>query len=319
MAELALVPVLAERLPRIADMPPFTAGPPDPDAIAAFEAFGAPVGGYARPDVDVVDAVAPGPHGDVPVRIYCPPAGTATRGLVWVHGGGFVAGDLDMPESDVVARELTARANMVVVAVDYRLCVGGVHFPVPHDDVHAAVVWAATSSDLLPSGARWALGGASAGGNLAAGVAQRCRDEGTVVPDALVLAYAVVHDPVPDADDEQSARLEVLPAVLRFPAEARTFINRNFLGEHDSDVPYAFAGRGDVRDFPRTHIIVCEFDDLAPSGQLFAQQLGEAGVDVELEVVLGVPHGHLNIQGLTETLHSIDGIVGFLARQKERT
>ena len=134
------------------------------------------------------------------------------------------------------------------------------------------------------------------------------------MPDAVVLAYPVVHDPVPDADDEQMARLAGLPAVLRFPPEARAFINRNFLGENDSDVPYAFAGLGNVRGLPRTRIIVCEFDDLAPSGALFAQQLREAGVEVELEVVPGVPHGHLNIQGLPETLRSIDQIGAFLTR-----
>jgi acetyl esterase/lipase len=244
------------------------------------------------------------------------PHRTIPRGLVWAHGGGFIAGDLDMPETDVVARELAERANMVVVAVAYKLCVpmSGVHFPVPHDDVHAAFLWAATTSNLLAPGAPWSLGGGSAGGNLAAGVGQRLRDEGGVVPDALVLAYPVVHDPVPDSDDEHLARVATLPAVLRFPVEARGFLNKNFLGENDSDVPYAFAGMGNVDDLPRTRVIVCEFDDLAPSGELFARQLRDAGVEVELEVVPGVPHGHLNIQGLPEALHSIEEIGTFLTR-----
>ncbi len=119
-------------------------------------------------------------------------------------------GDLDMPEADVVGREVAHRAGAVVVSVDYRLCHGGVHFPVPHDDVHAAFVWAATEADLLPNGARWAIGGASAGGNLAAGVAQRLRDDGAPVADALVLAYPVLHDPLPAGSEEHQARVASL-------------------------------------------------------------------------------------------------------------
>jgi acetyl esterase len=313
MTEPALSPVLAERLPTIAALPPIGAGPPDPAAIAVFEAFSAPVGGYVSPEVDVVETVAPGPHGDVPVRIYRPLDGLATHGLVWAHGGAFMFGDLNMPETDGVARELAARSGTVVVAVDYRLCIGGVHFPVPHDDVHAAFVWAALESGLLPSGAPWAVGGASAGGNLAAGVAQRLRDEG-VVADALVLAYPVVHDPVPDGTDEQRNRVDSLPPVLRFPPEARGFINRNFLGEHGPDVAYAFAGMGDVSGLPRTLIILCDYDDLTPSGEEFAHQLQAVGGHVEVERVNGVTHGHLNVAGLPEALASIATIDRFLTR-----
>jgi acetyl esterase len=309
-----LVPVLAERLSLVVDVPPFGPGPPDAASIAAFDAFGAPIDGYEKPDVDVFDTVAPGPHGDVPVRVYRPRRRQAHRGLVWAHGGAFIGGDLEMPESDVVARELADRDGIVVVAVDYRLCNGGVHFPVPHDDLNAAFLWAVDVSGLLPTGAPWSVGGASAGGNLAAGVAQRRRDEGSAEPDSVVLAYPVLHDPLPDLSVEQRALLDTLPAVLRFPAEATAFLNRNFLGDRPSDVPYAFAALGDVRGLPRTRIIVCEFDDLAPSGAAYAQQLREAGVDVELEFVRGVTHGHLNVPGLAEMQRSIEGIVDFLTR-----
>lgn len=313
MTTPALVPVLAARLPLLEGAAPMLAGPPSPEDMAAFDAFGAPLDGYVVPEVQVEDAVVDGPHGPVPVRVYRPLDGSIpVRGLVWCHGGAFIGGHLDMPEADVVARELVARGGTVVVSVDYRLCHGGIHFPIPHDDVHAAYVWASTASGLLPDGSPWSVGGASAGGNLAAGVAVRLRDE-AVALDSLVLAYPVLHAPVPDGGPELAARVASLPSVLTFPPEATAFLNRNYLGDHDPDVPYAFAGRGDVVGLPRTRIIVCEFDDLLPSGEAFAAQLAAAGVPVEVERVAGVVHGHLNISGLDEATASIDGIAAFLA------
>ena len=194
MTELALDPILAERMPLLDGLPPMGEKPPTPDEMRRFGSFSAPVDGYVAPDVDVHDDVVPGPHGDVPVRVYRPAGGGSARGLVWAHGGAFIMGDLDMPEADVVARELVARGGITVVSVDYRLCHGSIHFPVPHDDLHAAFLWAATESGLLPAGSPWAIGGGSAGGNLAGGVAQRLHDEGAAL-DAVVLVGSEVAQP----------------------------------------------------------------------------------------------------------------------------
>jgi acetyl esterase/lipase len=275
-------------------------------------AFGRPVEGYAPPTVDVDERQAPGPNGPVRVRTYRPPSGLSTRGLVWMHGGAFMFGDLDMPEADAFSRELAARTGTTVVSVDYRLCRGGVHFPVPHDDVHAAFVWATDDSGLLPVGSPWAIGGASAGANLAAGVAQRLRDEGGIAPDRVVLAYPVVHDPVPPMSPQLQARIDALPPVLHFEPETTAWLNRNFLGEHPPDVPYAFAGLGDAAGLPPTYIVVCGFDDLLPSGVAYAEKLRTAGVEVQLEEADSVPHGHLNYLGLPPTLATIDRISAFL-------
>ncbi len=310
----AFVPELLERLPLLDNAKPLGGGPPDPASMAAFEAFNAPVEGYEVPQVEVVDTVAPGPHGDIPVRVYRSAGSTPTHGLVWCHGGAFIFGDLDMPESDTVARELAARRSMVVVAVDYRLCSPNVHFPVPHDDVHAAFVWAATNSELLPDGSRWSIGGASAGGNLAAGVTQRLvgEPEAVAVPASVVLAYPVLHHDLPESTPEHAARVESLPAILSFPAGARAWINATFLGGADPDVPYAFAALGDVTRFPPTFMTLADHDDLAPSGHAFAQQLAEAGVRVEVEMVEGVPHGHLNVGGLPAARASISAMADFM-------
>ncbi len=312
MSEPALVPILKSRLPLLANVRPISDGPPDPADIAAFDAFGAPVEGYRAPEVSTRDTTIGGPHGDIPIRIY-QPDGVASRGLVWAHGGAFMMGDLDAPEADSVGRELAARHGVAVVSVDYRLCLGGVHFPVPHDDVHAAFLWAANESGLVPDGAGWSVGGGSAGGNLAAGVGQRLRDEGGVQAEALLLGYPVLHFDLPEPSPEHAARAASLPSGLGFPEQARTMINRNFLGENPPEVPYAFAALGDVKDLPPTFLSLADHDDLTPSGEAFAELLRSAGVTVEVEFVKGVIHGHLNVAGLPEAMATIDAMAAFMA------
>src|SRR3954451_15666252 len=180
-------------------------------------------------DVATRDVDVPGPHGPVPVRIYTPESPTGAA-LVWVHGGGFLGGDLDMREADWTAREICARAGAVVVSVDYRLAVGGVCYPVPHDDVVAAVVW--TRDDAAAVGvdpARISIGGASAGGNLTAGAALELRDRDGWVPASLVLAYPALHAAVPAPSAALAAKLAELPPLLQGRAGDHT-LTINYLG-----------------------------------------------------------------------------------------
>ena len=312
MALPDLVPLLQERLPLLDGVPAHDDAPPDPADMAKRDAFSAAVPGYSPPAVDIEERQLDGPHGPVPVRIYRRDAGPAPAGLVWCHGGAFLGGDLDMPEADAVAREIAARTGAVVVSVDYRLCYGGVHFPVPHDDVHAVAVWAASLPEVPAD--RWSVGGGSAGGNLAGGVAQRLRDEGRP-PRSAALIYPVLHAPLPaSGDEEHDARMASLPPALRFTPESTAFLNANYLGPHAVDVPYAFPCLGDVAGLPPHLISLCEYDDLLPSGRRYAEQLADAGVDVEVELVTGVPHGHLNVAGLPEALTTIDRIGALITR-----
>src|SRR3712207_3561014 len=122
-----------------------------------------------------------------------------------------------MPEADWTAREICTRAGAVVVSVDYRLCVGGVTYPVPHDDPVAALRWVRDNAALVGVDAcRIALGGASAGGNLATGAALRVRDEDGWVPASLLLAYTTLHAVVPPPSPSLAALLTEVPRLLRF-------------------------------------------------------------------------------------------------------
>jgi xylan 1,4-beta-xylosidase len=143
----------------------------------------------------------------VPARRYAPPGESTDRAapLVWLHGGAFAWGDLDMAEADAVAAAV-AGTGREVVSVDYRRVPAfswvrklppgrpaGVRFPVPVDDVVDVFAWVRERSVH----GRVVLGGASAGACLAASAAVRFRDEGRAGPDRLVLAYGTFHAALP--------------------------------------------------------------------------------------------------------------------------
>jgi acetyl esterase len=262
----------------------------------------AAVGDYVAPSVPTRDASVPGPHGPVRVRHY---GGESPLTVVWLHGGGFGAGDIDMPEGDVVARELVARTGVAVVSVDYRLAVGGVRFPVPLDDVVAAVL--SVSGPVV-------LGGTSAGGNLALAAALRLRDSGAPPLAGLVLAYPYLHVVNPPAPRSLAARMEPLPLRVRFtPASVRAMVD-NYLGPL-ADTPPRYAYPGDDKDLsgmPRTLVIGAEYDDLLTSAVAGAAALRAAGVTVEEHFEPGVLHGHLNVPGLPGALRTLDRIGAWL-------
>jgi acetyl esterase/lipase len=282
-----------------------------PAVAAAQRDFFAPAPGYAAPDVRVVDRSAPGPHGDVGVRVYRrdDDDGGLGPGLVWLHGGGFRAGDLDMPEADAVARELCDRTRATVVSVGYRLVGDGVRFPVPHDDAFAAWQWAVREIGL--DGRRLALGGASAGGNLAAGVALRLRDAGQA-PAALLLAYPVLHRRLPPPASPMPADLDRLPPALRFPADAYARMFADYLGDAPPS-PYAIPAQGAADGLPATLVLTSEYDDLRATAEAFARQLREAGLSVRERREAGAVHGHLNVPGCEPFRRSVDAMAAFLA------
>lgn len=253
--------------------------------------------------VTTVDEVVDGPHGAVPVRLYRDAAATPTgRALVWVHGGAFIGGHLDMPESNWVSRELAAR-GIPVAAVDYTKCLGDVRYPVPSDDVLAA--WRHVrdaSANLLGVGSdALVLGGASAGSTLTAGAVTRLRDAGEPLPGGLVLVYPLVHPNGAEASAELDA------------SSPHGQLSLNYAGSMDALTdPHVFAGVGDGHGFPPTLVVVCELDDLRPSGEAFAATLAAAGVDVELHLEPGARHGHIDRPGDDGARRTISAVADWL-------
>ncbi|WP_101847418.1 alpha/beta hydrolase fold domain-containing protein [Zhihengliuella sp. ISTPL4] len=256
---------------------------------------------------DIHDHVLDGPHGPLRVRVYSPESPSG-HGLVWAHGGGFAGGDIDMPEADAVARAFADR-GIAVVSVDYALAPmttewstrlgaderGGVHYPVPHDEMVSAFRWAATS-DVASRG--WAIGGASAGGNLATGAALRLAHEGTDIPALTVLAYPTLQavQAAPDAD--LRALLDEDPSADVFTPDFVRGMYENYVGgDPDTADVYAIPGMAAptaLVTFPPTIMINDETDELRVSGEAFARSLTAAGVDVTALVEPNTTHGHLN-------------------------
>lgn len=231
------------------------------------------------------------------VRDYLPPSPADVPPLVWVHGGGFAGGSIDMPESDAVARFLAERGQLVRT-VDYRLApdlpeagplagAGEVHrYPAAQDDVLDAF------TQLAPEGKAF-LGGASAGACIAASAAMRLREELRPMPCGLVLAYGLFHARFPVHSDTEGITLR-----KRIDVESANWLSRmtlNYAGHPDRLTdPLIFPGEGDPRGLPATLILDAEHDSLRTSGKQFAQQLRDAQVRVEEDVIAGAEHGFLN-------------------------
>jgi acetyl esterase len=257
------------------------------------------------------DLTVEGPHGPVPVRVYGDPAGSDRPALLWIHGGGFVMGDLDMPEADWTAREICARTGALVVSVDYRLAVGGVHHPVPLDDCVAATRWLRdTATELGVDPARISLGGGSAGGNLATATALRLRDDDGWQPAALVPVYPVLHPALPAPSPDVAALLDDVPPALRFTPDGTAGMNANYLGGRPAD-GYSFPALADLAGLAPTLLVTAEYDDLRTTGEEFVDLLSAAGVDVRHAQADSMLHGFLN---LSASLAPVDDVLDLMAR-----
>lgn len=290
----------------------------DPELVAWIAAALPGEDEYVAPPVKSQDIVITHDTGACTVRVYTPESSREPRPMfVWVHGGAWAMGDLEGPEADTTAREVCARADAVVVSVDYRLAAGGVHYPVPLDDVVAAFLWAVGNADGLGADpARVCLGGASAGANLAAGAALRLRDQGATTPASLALFYPALHPQLPFLSQDFDAVMARLTPGMAFAAELFGPIVENYLGASLEQADcYAMPGLAeDLSGLPPTLIVNCEYDGLRASGERFAQQLGEAGVQVVLDTAVGVAHGHLTRPGHPETVRTTADLAAWVAR-----
>lgn len=230
------------------------------------------------------------------VRVY-PARDAHGAGLVWLHGGGFAHGDIDMPEADHVARVL-AGLGTTVVSVDYRLVHEGCRYPLPVDDVVTAWGWTLAHAPELGV-RRFALGGASAGANLAAGAALRMvHDGGQRVPDLMVLAYPTLLavQPAPPADLRAALDADAQADVFR-PDVVREMYEGYLGGPVDPAPVYAAPGLAtpeQLAEYPATLMVNGEIDELRVSGEVFAATLRAAGRDIEELIEPGTGHGHLN-------------------------
>ena len=235
----------------------------------------------------------PTPHGDVPVRVYdARPAGSAAPpALVWSHGGGWAAGDLDMPEAERVASAMASAIAGVAVSVDYTLVPAGARHPRPVEELVAVFDWAVGS--LGVDDHRVAMGGASAGAHLTACAALVLRDRRgpAPAPAALVLVYPAV-DPF---DGPYDARPEEVPAELWLgQAETSTLFRAYLDGGEDSSAVPSVPMRADLAGLPPTLVTTAGRDGLRAQAVAFVDRLRSAGVVVEHHDEPRKFHGYAN-------------------------
>jgi acetyl esterase len=245
---------------------------------------------FVPPDSLVISKrTVPGPPGDpdIEVCIITPrKLADPAPALYWIHGGGFVLGDID---GDMEApAHIVAALGAVVVSVEYRLAPEH-PFPAPAEDCYAGLTWLADSADELRIDlARLAVGGVSAGGGLAAAVALMARDRR-----GPALCLQVLD--IPDLDDRLSTpsmRAFTDTPVWDYPSAVLSW--QAYLGQERSvgTSPYAAPARAeDLSGLPPAYIVTCEFDPLRDEGIEYAQRLMQAGVPTELHHYPGTFHG----------------------------
>jgi acetyl esterase len=242
----------------------------------------APYLGEPAPLGAVADAVVAGPAGDIPVRIYRPDPERTLPALVYFHGGGWVIGEID--SVDRICRELALRADCVVINVGYRLAPEH-PFPAALEDA-----WAVTA-DVVRAPARYgadpravAVAGDSAGGNLAAVVAVRARDEG--VP----LVHQLLVYPVMDAAMDTPSYAEFGVGYGLDAAGMARFLDLYAGAADRADPRLAPLRTADLAGVAPATMITAECDVLRDEGEAYAGRLAEAGVDVALRRFDGVVH-----------------------------
>ena len=227
--------------------------------------------------------------GDVPVRIYTPATEGPWGTLVWYHGGGWVIGNIET--ADATARELCVGGNCVVVSVDYRLA-PEYKFPTPFEDCLTATMWAMANADELGSRADLiAVGGDSAGGNLAAAICLAQDD----FPQPL--AFQLLVYPATDyAYDTRSYNVNGQGLFLE-TASMRWFWD-HYIDNTDLSGYNIFASPGRAKlssDLPPALVITAEFDPLRDEGEAYAAALEDAGVTTTLIRYDGVIHGFFGL------------------------
>jgi len=265
---------------------------------------------------EVRDLAADGPHGPIPMRLYRPlrPVSTATAQpvLVYFHGGGYVIGDLDT--HDTLCRELCNASGVTVVAVDYRL--GPEHrFPTAFDDCLAATRWvSAHAADLGVDATRLAVGGDSAGGNLAAAVSLAARDavDGPGVP----IVFQLLIYPGIDMNARHPSHLTNGEGYLLTKDTIAYFYSHYFTDPAQYDEwrasPILHENHAGL---PRALIVTAGYDPLRDEGLDYARVLAEAGTRVSYVCFERQIHGFITMgKVLDEANTAVTLCAGELAR-----
>ena len=255
------------------------------------------------------DLSCPGPAGDIPLRLYRP-AQSHGAVLVYFHGGGWVIGDLDT--HDALCRDLAEQSGCVVVSVDYRM--GPEHrFPAAPEDCLAATRWVRDRAQALGVDAsRLAVGGDSAGGNLAAVVSQMARDAGD-----LPIAFQLLIYPA-TVQRRFTHSNAVNGQGLLLTVDSMRYFHDHYIedAEHDFDWRAAPLLREDLSGLPPALVLVAGYDPLCDEGTEYAQRLTQAGNAATLINFSRQIHGFITMGKVIEEANEAVSLCAATLRRK---
>ncbi len=257
---------------------------------------------------EVGDRTVPGPDEDLALRVYQPDGDRRRGALVYFHGGGWVIGDLD--SHDETCRRLCQGAGVTVIAVHYRRA-PETTYPGAVEDCYAATRWVAEhAAELGVDASRIAVGGDSAGGNLAAAVALMARDRG-----GPALCFQLLIYPVTAADFSTASYAENGTGYLLSRRGMEWFWDQYVPDLKQRHEPYAAPLQGSLENLPPALVQTAEFDPLRDEGEAFARALKQAGVDTRLTRYDGLIHGFFGMQDAVAAARpALDEAVAALAR-----
>ena len=249
----------------------------------------------------------------VSMRLYRPQAQSPLPAVVFYHGGGWVLGDLET--HDPLCRRLACSSNRIVLSVDYRLAPEN-RYPAAADDCYSALLYVGRHANTLGIDVNQvAVAGDSAGGNLAAAVAMRARDE-QLSPNVQcqVLIYPVIE---PDFETES---YKAYGADHMLTKDTMQWFWQQYLGSLDdvtvSSAQYGALLHQDLSNLPPSLVMTAEYDVLRSEGEAFAEQLQRAGNNTQLRQYDGMLHGFVHFSGLFELgVQAIDDMAAYLQAQ----
>ncbi|MHC4401943.1 MAG: alpha/beta hydrolase [Planctomycetota bacterium] len=243
--------------------------------------------GPAEPLAEIRDRTVPGPDGEIPIRMYVPEGARPLPAFVFFHGGGWVLGSVDT--HDNLCASIANAAGCLVVSVDYRLAPEH-KYPASVDDAYAATQWVVENAERIGAdGRRVAVGGDSAGGNLAAAVCLMARDRA-----AFELVLQVLIYPIVDFSFDTPSYRENADGYFLTRDTMRWFWQCYLRTDEDGRHPYASPLRANhFGNLPGALVITAEYDPLRDEGEAYAARLREAGAPVTLTRYDGMIHAFI--------------------------
>lgn len=314
MGDEAVLDAIKPFLPMVRSMPGIDFAELPARRAAAREAAASGRSGVIPGPPDVTDVTTtarmiPVDGGEIELRIHTPDGvTTAAPCFVWFHGGGWVIGSA--LEDEMRSRRFASRLGWVVVAVDYRLAPES-KFPIPVEDCYAATEWvAANAAALGVDPTRIAIGGGSAGGNIAAAVALMLRDRGGPAVIAQVLDVPATDLTLPD----DTSMREYGEGYFLGRPEIQQCVDSYARDDVDPKNPYMSpALASDLSNLPPALVSTCGCDPLRDQGERYASALRAAGNEATYNDWPGHLHGTMGMIGLDPSCQSYeDSVIAFL-------